>query len=369
MNGCRVTPFFFSLVLLTTLLPGFVRADTPLFESHAVLELSIPLDFNALCRPREDPDCDYTPTVLEYVDEHGESQSLPIEVKVRGGWRSLSSNCSVPLLFVRFDSAYTAGTPFRDQSMLPLTTHCGRGVSLEEARVKQTRGTWEQYLLKEYLAHRLYNVITPVSLNARLVKMTYPNPEKPGRKISNYAFFTEHFESVARRNGLNLLERGAFDPEKLDLDAAAQVALFEFMIGNTDWSIVRERNITLLEKPDGSQVPLPFDFDMSGLVDAYYAGPAPSLPIDDVRERYFLGFCETGSSLENLFEIYLIRQDALLAVVDEIPELDGRSDRTTRRYLDDFFETLGASEYCTDLIVRQCQPWPPEPTDHASNPD
>jgi hypothetical protein len=356
LNSSRAIPFFSSLVLLTTLTSGPVRADTPLFESHAVLELSIPLDFSALCRPREDPDCDYAPTRLEYVDEHGDSQSLPIEVRIRGGWRSLSKNCSAPLLFIRFDSAHTAGTPFQDQTMLPLTTHCGRGISLEEARTKQTRSTWEQYLLKEYLAHRLYNVITPVSLNARLVQMTYPNPEKPDRKIRNFAFFTEHFESVARRNGYVLLERGSFAAEKLDLESAAQVAMFEFMIGNTDWSIVRERNIALLEKPDGSQVPLPFDFDMSGLVDAYYAGPAPSLPIDNVRERYYLGFCETGNSLETLFETYLIRKDALLATVDEIPELDSRSCRTTRRFLGEFFETLEASEYCSDLVVKQCQP-------------
>lgn len=365
-NACRLLS---SLVLLAMLVPGSVRASTLLFDSHSVLELSIPLDFNALCRPREDPECDYVPTVLEYADENGSQQLLPIEVKVRGGWRSLIENCSAPLLFIRFDETKTAGTPFQGQSMLPLTTHCGRGISLEESSIKQSRHTWEQYILKEYLAHRLYNVMTDVSLKARLVHITYPNPEKPRRKISNYAFFTEHFESVARRNGYRLLQRGAFDQETLDLDAAGRVALFEFMIGNTDWSIKRERNITLLQRPDGAQVPLPFDFDLSGLVDAHHAGPAPSLPIDDVRERYFLGFCMTGNSLESLIDEYLERKEALLAMAAEVPELDKRSLKSIRHFLDEFFDILQSEELRTEQLVNRCQPWPPGSPDHTSNLD
>jgi hypothetical protein len=307
--------------------------------------------------------------VLEYVDENGGQRSMPIEVKVRGGWRSLVENCSAPLLFIRFDETETAGTPFQGQSMLPLTTHCGRGFSLEESSVKQSRHTWEQYILKEYLAHRLYNVITDVSLNARLVHITYPNPQKPGRKITNYAFFTEHFESVARRNGYRLLQRGAFDPEALDLNSAGRVALFEFMIGNTDWSIVHERNITLLQRPDGAQVPLPFDFDLSGLVDAHHAGPAPSVPIDDVRERYFLGFCNTGNSLESLIDEYLEQKDALLAMAAEVPELDKRSLKSTRYFLDEFFEILQSEELRTEQLVNRCEPWPPDLAEQGSSPD
>ena len=81
--------------------------------------------------------------------------------------------------------------------------------------------------------------------------MTYPNPDKPGRSIVNYAFFTEHFESVAARNGDEYSPRGSFDHEKLDARAADLVALFQYMIGNTDWSIVRERNVVLLQDSSG----------------------------------------------------------------------------------------------------------------------
>jgi hypothetical protein len=331
-----------------------------------VLELSLPIDFRTLCRPRETPDCDYTPTVLQYVDEHGKQQSIPVELMIRGGWRSLARNCSAPLLFIRFDEAQIADTPFQGQSVLPLTTHCGQGLSISAAKIRQYRSTWEQNLLKEYLVHRLYNVITDVSLDARLVRMTYPNPNKPKRKIVNYAFFTEHFESVASRNDAVLLPRGSFDHEKLDQSSAARVALFQYMIGNTDWSIVRERNIALLQKTDGSQVPLPYDFDMSGLVDAEYAGPAPSLPIDDVRERYYLGFCRPADELAPLFTDYLDRQEALIDMVATSPELDRKSRKSTRKFLADFFDTLQSDQLRSEQILNHCQPWPPGPTDHTS---
>ena len=99
MNGLalRLLALF---CIASTLWAGGVRADTPLFASHELLDITIPLNFKDLCRPREDKNCDYTPTRLEYVDEHGAVQSLQVEVIIRGGWRSLSKNCSAPLLFI-----------------------------------------------------------------------------------------------------------------------------------------------------------------------------------------------------------------------------------------------------------------------------
>jgi len=345
---------------------GNAFADTPLFSSHEVLDLTIPVDFKTLCRPRETSDCDYTPTVLEYIDEHGQPLSIPIEIKIRGGWRSLTKNCSAPLLFIRFNKDKTTDTPFAGQTMLPLTTHCGQGFSLEAVKTRVTPLKWEQYLLKEYLAHLLYNEITDLSIKARLVRMTYPNPHKPGHKISNYAFFTEHFESVAARNGDEVLERHSFDAGKTDLDAANRVALFQFMIGNTDWSIVRERNVVLLQDPKGNQRPLPYDFDMSGLVNAHYAGPAPTLPIDEVTKRYYLGFCHPDADWQALLGPFLSSQDAILSKAGEIPGLDKNSIRSSQRFLERFFKILQSDTLRTRELVDHCQPWPPGPNDHTT---
>lgn len=338
---------------------GDACAGESLFSSHELMEISIPLDFNSLCRPREDPNCDYAPTVLEYVDGMGMVGSIPIEVIIRGGWRALTKNCSAPLLFIRFNENSTPGTPFEGQALLPLTTHCGQGLSVEAAKVRQRRSTWEQYLLKEYLAHRLYNEITEVSLGARLVHISYLDPDRPSRKIVNYAFFTEHFASVAERVGYGLNDRGHFNPEDLDLQAADLLALFQFMIGNTDWSIARERNITLLYAPDGTQVPLPYDFDMSGLVNAQYAGAARGLPIDEVTQRYYLGYCHPGLDWIALSGHYLNRKMALQSLVNETPGMDSKSIKSTQRFLQGFFDILQSPKLREEKIALTCQPWPP----------
>jgi hypothetical protein len=343
-----------------------VRAEAPLFASDTVMKLSIPLDFRDLCRPRETEDCEFSPATLIYGDDAGKKRSLPIEVKVRGGWRSLSRNCSVPLLWIRFDEGAAIGTPFAGQSLLPLTTHCGRGMSIEAMARGSRYSDFEQYLLREFLAFRIYNELSEYSLRTRLVRIAYPDPQRPSKSSLHYAFFTEHFDSMAARMDSTRLSRGSFDETRLDAQSAARVALFQFMIGNTDWSIVRERNTVLLLDRGGKQVPVPYDLDMSGLVDADYAGPAPALPIDSVRERYFLGLCQPGTDWNALFSDFESRKDAILGLIGRLPGFSRVSKRTTRHYLEKFFDILESPAVRDQEITGACRPWPPSPVDHTT---
>ena len=357
------------LLLAIGLTPCPVHSGPPLFESNSLMDISLPVDFSSLCRPREDNECDFSPTEMCYTEAGGETRTIPVEIKVRGGWRSLTRNCSAPLLWVRFDQEQAVGTPFEDQGLLPLTTHCGTGLSLESMSARTNRTDWEQYLLKEYLGHRLYTELTDMSIRARLMTITYPNPEQKGRAIRNYAFFTEHFDSVAERNHAERLPRPGFDHESLDVRSADILALFQFMIGNTDWSVTRERNIVLMRTESESQSPVPYDLDMSGLVNAPYAGPAPGLPIDGVTDRYYLGFCHPDIDWDELFEYFTSRRDSLLALVDEVPGLGRNSARQTRSYLEKFFEILGDENERNEQIVESCQPWPPSSIDHTTPPE
>ena len=352
--------------LAVLLCPGIARADALLFADDTVMKLSIALDFNDLCRPRESEECEFTPTVLIYGSESGEKRSMPIEIKARGGWRSLKRNCSAPPLWVRFDQDHVAGTPFEGQSMLPLTTHCGKGASLESINLGIRRVDFEQYLLREFLAYRIYNVLTELSLRTRLVRVSYPDPDRPSRSSLHYAFFTEHFDAAAARTGNKRLDRGSFDSKRLDAQSAARFAVFQFMIGNLDWSIVRERNTMLLQTGQGEQIPVPYDLDMSGLVDAAYAGPPPGLPIDTVRERYFLGHCQPGVDWEAVFTDFNAKRDLILGLGDRLPGLNRGSRRSAKRYLELFFAILASDKVRREHITEACHPWPPSPIDHTT---
>ena len=364
-KGTMLSRSLAALFVLWALPPMATAADPPLFASDEVMELALTIDFDDLCRPRESDECDFEATTMEYKDASGDWRSLPIEVQIRGGWRSLARNCSAPLLWVRFDAEQAAGTPFEGQSLLPLTTHCGRGLSLDRSSKRATRADYEQYLLREYLGHLLYRRITEFSVGVRLVRISYPDPDRSGRSALHYAFFAEHFDDLAARTGSRRLPRGNFEPEKLDAQSAATLALFQFMIGNTDWSIARERNTALLIK-DGLHIPVPYDLDMSGLVDASYAGPAVGLPIDSVRQRYFLGYCQPGTDWERVFARFAELQSALLSLPAEIPGFSRKSLKSTSGFLEKFFETIAVREAREDCIVRHCQPWPPAAEDHTS---
>lgn len=359
------------LLLLTVALLSVspVQAEHPLFASDVTLEVRLPIDFKELCRPREDAQCEFSPATLTYEDEAGAERSLAVEVKVRGGWRSLSRNCSVPLLWLRFDPDITNGTVFEGQSVLPLTTHCGKGLALSRRRSGAPRTSYEQYLLREFLGHRIYNELSEVSVRARLARIGYSEPGRLRRSVGYYAFFTEHFDSVAARTASVRLPRGSYDPEAIDAQATARLALFHFMIGNTDWSIVRERNVVLLQNGDGRQFPVPYDLDMSGLVAADYAGPAPSLPIDNVKQRYFLGHCQPGVDWEALFADFAEHKEAILDLPGEIPGMDRASWRLTRTYLKKFYGILESGDDRQEQILGACKPWPPSPVDHTSSLD
>lgn len=341
--------------------------ESPLFTSDEVLELALAVDFDALCRPNEVKDCQYSPAILVYQAADGEQLSIPVELVVRGGWRARKSHCEVPPLFVRFDEAATTGTPFTGQELLPLTTHC--------KNVKDwTRGTgpsrdYEEYVLREYLGYRLYNMVTDRSLRVRLVRITYHNPAQPGEERIRYAFFTEHFDDMAARLGAQRLTRHSFDRERVDLRSLDEVALFNYMIGNTDYSVVRERNIILVAEATGRQYPVPYDLDMSGLVDAEYAGVSPRLDFRDPLQRYYLGFCHPQRDFAALFTDFLGAEQRMLELVSATPGLDRESRKTSRRYLQQFFDILGSPKKNRRDIMDACHPWPPSPQDHTTPPD
>ena len=351
---------FFVILLLVIASTG-LNAETKaplLFSTNDVLELTMPVDFDKLCSPRATPDCDYTPTVFEYRDANGMEQSVPISIRRRDGWRAMESNCQVPTIFVRFFPEHTIGTPFEGQTTLALTSHCGKGFSQNKASSRPLPDEFESYVSNEFLGYRLYNLVTDVSLKVRFVRITYSNPRDPRRDFTRNGFFAEHFESLAQRFNAELVPESGLDLEKLDRGAAEEVALFNYMIGNTDWSIPEQDNVFLLRFPDGRQVPVLFDLDMSGLVNAHYAAPASDLPIRSVKQRHFQGFCAPETDWDSLFAKFSALEDDMLKMLIDTPGL-GRGDRRVSGvYLLSFFDLLENPEERKSKIVDACVKMP-----------
>jgi hypothetical protein len=280
---------------------------------------------------------------LFYRENDGAIVPIDVAVRSRGRWRKETGNCPLPALFVFFDARTAAGTPFAGQTMLPLTTHC------------RDRAAYEQYVLKEYLAYRIYNELTDKSLRVRLAKITYRDPTDPKHDTTRFGFFTEHFDSLAARNSAEVWRPEAVDVTRVDAQELATLGLFQYMIGNTDWSVVYGHNTVALRDAAGAGSVVPYDFDFSGLVESEYAGPAPGLPINNVRQRIFRGFCAPPPDWDALFANFAAQRETVRILVAETPGLLPAQGERALAYLDGFYELLDSPERRTAGVVESCR--------------
>lgn len=315
----------------------------PLFASHETLELTLVADFERLEDDRDEERPERLALLRTHADD-GSPVEIPLTVRTRGNFRLRSSTCAFPNLRLDFPpDAPTAGTPFAGQDRLKLVSHC------------RDRDDYEQNLLEEHLAYRLFNLLTEVSFRVRLARITYQDVHGAERPVTRYAFFIEDEDALAARVGGIHIDATGAHPDQLDPLTSARVELFQYMIGNTDFSIVNFHNSEPFLLPDGTYHPVPYDFDFSGLVDAPYATPAALLGTRSVRERVFRGFCRLGLPLEPLYEQFLALRPAVAETVRQQPALTPRNARAAERYLDDFYRIIEPPGRRRAMIDARCR--------------
>jgi hypothetical protein len=293
-----------SMFLLAGLLvaPRLQALDSPLFSEATPLRFVLEYEFSDLCREPDAALCTDAPGMLHLEAGDGSRRSLRVGIRTRGWWRLHKMRCVYPPLFIVFGGDGLDGTPFERQTLLPLTTHCFS----HDYRFRL-------YLLKEYLAYRIYGLFSDHSVRVRLAEVTYRDTSKGKEDGPRPAFFSEHFRSVAARSGAELLAKRLIGPGELDAMEMTTLAVFQYMIGNTDWSALAGHNVVLLRSADGRTSPLPFDFDFSGLVNADYAAPPPKLPIRRVTQRLYRGFCYPGLDWEQVYQTFLEKEALVMA--------------------------------------------------------
>ncbi|MEM6376866.1 MAG: hypothetical protein AAF705_01560, partial [Bacteroidota bacterium] len=123
---------------------------------------------------------------------------------------------------------------------------------------------------------------------------------------------------------------------KIPSEDYQRLALFQYMIGNTDWNLHKQHNIKWLRTKDGA-IPVPYDFDYSGLVNAPYAKPHPSLPIDSVRERFLQYRGKDLQALEGMRSEIRQKQATLIQTCEQFKALSAEEKEELLNYLDGFF--------------------------------
>lgn len=270
----------------------------------------------------------------------------------RGLTRRSKKTCNFPPLRVEFVAKPPKTSLFERQKRLKLVTHC------------RTAPAHQNYVLMEYAAYRMLNLLNPVSLRVRLGTFDYV--EQDGRSfMSRLGFFIEDPDDAAKRNGLEEVRSMVrIQASQLDPDAAARAAMFEYMIGNTDWSMRAGpagdtccHNFRLLGTTASARqglVPVPYDFDASGLVNAPYAVPPAGLGLSSVRERRYRGYCMHNAQALKAAAEFRARRGDVMAVLAAIPGLDDGRRRSAQAYLEGFFRDIATDDEIRKRLLRTC---------------
>ncbi len=300
-------------------------SEKALFDSDHIMTITLKGQTKELINDRsENPQ--YHPFVFSFYNEDSTAVEFPVEIRTRGHFRKLRENCNYPPLMIQFPKqGKHLSTVFREQSKLKLVVPC---VS-------------DEYVVREWLVYKIYNLVTPMSFRARLVRIKLED-SRTGKSIASfYGIFLEEEKQVAKRNKATSIEQ-QLRPEQTKPDVFLTMAVFEYLIGNTDWSVQYMQNIKLL-MPDGDPVPItvPYDFDHAGIVNAPYARPAEELLMRSVRERRYRGYCVRDLKVfEPVISKFNQVRNEIHNLYTSNTLLDPKYIKATTRYLDEFYATI-----------------------------
>ena len=353
--------FCLLLVLGPSIVPSYGQTDTPdqkqhdkdapgrylsLFEDEDILEVSLHFDVSKFMK-KADRDQSIDGIMTMHFSQT-DSMERKVTVKYRG--QSRYERCRYPPARIVFKKPVYEGSDAGRIKKIKLVNQCQPGSSFGD------------YVIREYLVYKLYNVVTDTSFRARLVRLSYIDTEKKRRPIIQYGILLEPEGLVESR--LNLLEVNtkALSMRHMLPTMIDRIAIFNYMVSNWDWSVPGQHNISVFSSPvvelAGQGVPIPFDFDLAGVVNADYAIPMPETGLKNNRDRTFLGICRSREVFESELLEFLAKKDDFYSVIDDSPYLSKAAKRDITVFLDQFFDQLEkpkSFERMVDLFLAKCK--------------
>ncbi|MEO6851711.1 MAG: hypothetical protein ABI166_13805 [Mucilaginibacter sp.] len=177
--------------------------------------------------------------------------------------------------------------------------------------------------------------------------MNYKDSSGTKKTLTQHAFLIEDVAEMAKRNNCKASAVSKTPTMLTNHRQSTTVSIFEYMIGNTDWSTPGGHNIKLInEKDDPASKPyvVPYDFDFSGLVNTNYSAPDERLGIENVRERTYRGLPRPISEVNDVLDIFNKEKANMYAVINNFNLLTPRNKRDMTDYLDQFFKTISDPE-------------------------
>jgi hypothetical protein len=311
------------------------------FASEDMLQMTLTFNVDELLKTKSDPE--YMEATLTVKINETDSLSQHIKVKARGIMRR--NYCSFPPIMLKFTHKDNESEPIQSNGNLKLVTQCIQS------------SAFESYIFKEYLAYRLYNLVTPYSFRTRLVRINYVDINKPKVSYTAYGFLIENADKMAERNNAVIIDNPNVTQNQMNSLDMARVAVFNYMIGNTDWSVTMQHNIkilTSLSVLSGKGIPVAYDFDYSGFVNTVYSAPSHDLPIESVTERYYKGICYDDEELNPVIDEFGGLKDKFLNTIHDFEFLSTTDKKQEESYINSFYKRFSYQNILINDLNRTC---------------
>lgn len=327
------------------------KKDTPkrilrLFDSDVPLEISLQFDLRRFMEKTAKTET-FDGLLTMYLSE-ADSMDRKITIEYRG--ESRYQNCGYPPMEINFKKPVYLDSDSGRIKKIKLVHQCQRGP------------LYEEYIMREYLVYKLYSILTDASFRVRLLKINYNDSKKARKPFTLYGFFIEPKNILAGRANTLVVKTTHLTQRDMVPSAIDRVAIFNYMVSNWDWSVPGQHNVDVLKASrfDVSElgIPIPFDFDLTGVVNADYAIPPPEMGIINDRDRKFTGICRTREVYQKELIMFLNKKEQFYSVINEYPYLNKAAKRDIIVFLDQFFDQLEkpkSLDFLIDVFLENCK--------------
>ncbi len=306
-------------------------APSVLFERDEIMSLDLSFSMNTLLANRSDS-ADYIDATLSFEDQSMGSD-INLEIRPRGNFRLNPNNCIFPPISLKFKKKEVKGSIFEGQKKLKLVTHCQD----------------EMYVLKEYLAYKIYNLVNPNSFQVRLVKITYNDVDGKEESFSRYAFIIESDNALAKRIGGKVIGRKKYSKDLLNRRQTTLLYAFQFLIANRDWEIKFKKNMELIKMKDDSIIAVPYDFDLTGWVNAPYVAASLGSMAEDPDYRVLRNLCRSNAEWAECFQIYNSKEKEMNSLISKFKFLKRKERKSLLEFVKSFFVYVNNPEVLSAL--------------------
>jgi hypothetical protein len=334
---------FISLTLLFCVFALTVKSQEtdlpPVFQNQEPLTLS--LSFSIKEVKKNTVDSVYLPSTLKFKNDQGLMDSIPIRIRARGNFRR--ANCFFPPIRMKMKKGDAQKTIFTGNKDFKLVLPC------------QTGKQGNDLIMKEYLAYKLLEPLTPYFFHTRLADITLTDKSGKPKTYIVKGFLIEDDDLVANRFHGKVIEQ-QLHPMALNDTASVVNDLFQYLVANTDWSTAMQHNMKVIQLEPNRKIPLAYDFDMAGLVNAPYATVNETLSISNVQERLYRGFCRSEATVQYVRSEYLKHENDLMKVISDHQSYFAEKDYVgITKFVKDFFTTMKDDKKFKDAIITGCR--------------